>query len=230
MKLQKTPDPAEIAELLPSVSPMLIRQLTVGARSIAYGPREVVFHVGDVAGPALISAGLLRALVSSRKGREATVRYFGPGWLAGLLTLFKEMPITVVAVENSIVIHFDRRVVSRLAHEHTDFAWGLFGQCSELVVDLTAAVRMFAFNTVKQRVAAHILSFASQPDRLNQPRIARVTHQGLADSVGSVRVVVARAVRDLKSEGLVATVPPAGIVILDEAGLQRVADLQEMTA
>jgi CRP/FNR family transcriptional regulator len=228
MKLQKTPGPTEIAELLPSVSPMLIPQLIVGARSIAYGPGEVVFHVGDVDGPALIGAGLLRALVS-HKGREATVRYLRPGWLAGLHTLFDEMPITVVAVESSIVIHLDRRVVSRLAHEHADFAWSLLGHCSEFVVNLTAAVRMFAFSTVKQRVAARILAFASQADRLNQQRIARVTQQGLADSVGSVREVVARAMRDLKSEGLVATVSPAGIVILDEAGLQRVADLQEIT-
>ena len=230
MKLQKTPGPTEIAELVPSVSPMLIPKLLVGARSIAYCPGEVVFHVGDVDGPALISAGLLRALVSSHKGREATVRYLRPGRLAGLHTLFGEMPITVVAVENSIVIHLDRRVVSRLAHEHADFAWSLLGHCSEFVVNLTAAVRMFAFSTVKQRVAARILAFASQADRLNQQRIARVTQQGLADSVGSVREVVARAIRDLKSEGLVATVSPAGIVILDEAGLQRVADLQEITA
>jgi CRP/FNR family transcriptional regulator, cyclic AMP receptor protein len=47
---------------------------------------------------------------------------------------------------------------------------------------------------------------------------AQVSQQELAEAVGSVREVVARVLRDLRSVGLIATVP--GVVrVLDPAGL-----------
>ena len=48
--------------------------------------------------------------------------------------------------------------------------------------------------------------------------MARVSQQELADAAGSVREVVARALRDLRLAGVVAT-SPDHIVILDPARL-----------
>ncbi len=47
-----------------------------------------------------------------------------------------------------------------------------------------------------------------------------MTQQGLADAVGSVRQVVARAIAELRGAGLIRTLP-GKIVILDEAALDR---------
>jgi CRP/FNR family transcriptional regulator, cyclic AMP receptor protein len=48
--------------------------------------------------------------------------------------------------------------------------------------------------------------------------VARVSQQELADAVGSVREVVARALRDFRLTGLVAAGPDS-VVILDPARL-----------
>ena len=75
-----------------------------------------------------------------------------------------------------------------------------------------------AFGSVRQRVAAHLLDLASDRQRPGGRLVARVSQQKLADAAGSVREVVARALRDLRAAGIVATAADS-IVILDPARL-----------
>jgi CRP/FNR family transcriptional regulator len=67
-------------------------------------------------------------------------------------------------------------------------------------------------------VAAALLDLASARQRPRGPLVARVSQQELADAVGSVREVVARALRELRLAGLVATGPDS-VLIVDPAGL-----------
>ena len=62
-----------------------------------------------------------------------------------------------------------------------------------------------AFGSVRQRVAAHLLDLASDRQRPGGRLVAHVSQQELADAAGSVREVVARALRDLRVAGIVAT-------------------------
>ena len=77
-----------------------------------------------------------------------------------------------------------------------------------------------AFGSVRQRVATHLLDLASDRQRPGGRLVARVSQQELADAAGSVREVVARALRDLRAAGMVATAADR-VVILDhrEAGI-----------
>ena len=70
-----------------------------------------------------------------------------------------------------------------------------------------------AFGSVKQRVATHLLDLASAQQRPVGRLVARVSQQELADAVGSVREVVARALRDFRLAGLVATAPDSVLVL-----------------
>ena len=70
---------------------------------------------------------------------------------------------------------------------------------------------------MRERVAGHLLDLAhptDEPQRLTVP----VTQQQLADGVGTVREVVARVLRELRSEGIVTT-SAGSIVILDPVTL-----------
>jgi CRP/FNR family transcriptional regulator, cyclic AMP receptor protein len=73
---------------------------------------------------------------------------------------------------------------------------------------------------VRQRVAAHLLDLASAQQRPQARLVARVSQQELADAVGSVREVVARALRDFRLAGLMATAPDS-VVILEPAPAAR---------
>ena len=87
-----------------------------------------------------------------------------------------------------------------------------------------------AFGSVGQRVAAHLLDLASDRQRPGGRLVAHVSQQELADAAGSVREVVARALRDLRVAGIVATA--ADSVVIDgsrPAGHRRAGD-RERTA
>jgi CRP/FNR family transcriptional regulator, cyclic AMP receptor protein len=67
-------------------------------------------------------------------------------------------------------------------------------------------------------VAAHLLDLASAQQVPRGRLVARVSQQELAESVGSVREVVARVIRDLRVAGILATSADR-IVILDATRL-----------
>jgi CRP/FNR family cyclic AMP-dependent transcriptional regulator len=75
-----------------------------------------------------------------------------------------------------------------------------------------------AFGSVRQRVAAHLLDLASTRQEPAGRLAARVSQQELADAAGSVRDVVARVLRELRTAGIIATAVDH-IVILDATRL-----------
>jgi CRP/FNR family transcriptional regulator len=77
------------------------------------------------------------------------------------------------------------------------------------------------FGSIKARIARHLLDLASsQPE--SGELVATITQQQLADAVGSVREVVARALADLRAVGAVAGAE-GGITILDASTLDEIA-------
>jgi CRP/FNR family cyclic AMP-dependent transcriptional regulator len=68
-------------------------------------------------------------------------------------------------------------------------------------------------------VSRHLLDLAERKD--NQ-LVVQVNQQELADAIGSVREVVARALRQLQDDDLVARTPGA-LVLLDPAALHALA-------
>src|SRR5206468_11031134 len=88
---------------------------------------------------------------------------------------------------------------------------------SRRLEDASAPVAASPFGTVRDKVDRHLLAL-SDDGRPGERRIAPITQQELADGVGTMREVAARALRDLRREGIVATAP-GYIEILDPARL-----------
>ena len=72
-----------------------------------------------------------------------------------------------------------------------DAVLGLF---AERMADLTALVDAVAFHRLDQRLAAALLG---------RGRDLALTHQALADELGTVREVISRVIKKLEFEGLV---------------------------
>ena len=73
-----------------------------------------------------------------------------------------------------------------------------------------------------------IFQNASTPQRPEAPLVTDVSQQELADAVGSVREVVARALRDLRAAGIVATSTDR-IEILDPVQLHEESRVSRRT-
>lgn len=91
-----------------------------------------------------------------------------------------------------------------------DFVFHLF---AERIADLMQLIEEVAFRRLDQRLAALLLG---------KGRLLHVTHQHLADELGSVREIVSRLLKGFAEQGLV-KLSREQIEILDPAGLRALA-------
>jgi CRP/FNR family transcriptional regulator, cyclic AMP receptor protein len=76
--------------------------------------------------------------------------------------------------------------------------WALAEELNRRLYETLQQTAINTFGSVKQRVAAALLDLASAQQRPQDRLVAQVSQQELADAVGSVREVVARALRDFR--------------------------------
>ena len=153
-------------------------------------------------------------------GRQVTVLYAHPGDVLGLaLTLGGPAPVSIQAVSAASVLAVRTDALRALVAADPVVARACAEELSRQLFRAFDEVAANAFRTVHQRVARHLLDLAT-PDagRL----VARVSQQEVADAVGSVREVVARALHEFRERGLIETARDH-IVLLDPLRLSEEA-------
>jgi CRP/FNR family cyclic AMP-dependent transcriptional regulator len=169
---------------------------------------------------ALLHRGQARVKVVSKEGRAATVRYAGSGQVIGLPAAIAEgAPVGADAITDCEVSMLNVATLRRLASTDARVGWLLARQACQIVFETVEFLGDNLFGSVQQRVSRHLLDLASNsPDGL----IVKVDQQELADAIGSVREVVARALRKLREASYIER-HPDGIRITAPSQLHRVA-------
>ena len=148
-------------------------------------------------------------------GRQVTVRYVRSGGLLGAPALVGgPAPVFVQALTDSTVYFMDVAQVKRIARENAAVAWALAEESVHRLYDILEELAGNTFATVRQRVARHLLDLAASRPASDGRLTALVNQQDLANSVGSVREVVARVLHELRVASLVRT-SPGRVDILD---------------
>jgi CRP/FNR family transcriptional regulator len=124
----------------------------------------------------------------------------------------------VQMVEPSSVFRISARVLTAAARRDPMVSWAIAEELNRRLYEVLEQTAVNAFGLVRQRVAAHLLDLASGRQHSGGRLVARVSQQEQAEAAGSVREVVARALRDLRVAGIVATAA-GSVVILDPARL-----------
>jgi CRP/FNR family transcriptional regulator, cyclic AMP receptor protein len=203
------------------LSPATAAELMEGAPTVYYPAGSIIFSPRDGTTAGLVVSGLLRYYLAGSEGRELTVRYVGPGDLVGSLVSERSAVETrAQAMEPSVLLHLDVERVRSLSQRRPELSQALI---DELVGRLRSAFRTLAasaFMPVRARVARDLLERAKMSGPVVAGLHLAVTQQSLADATGSVREVVARALRELRSEGAIATADD-GITVLDPDALTR---------
>src|SRR5258708_6449883 len=194
-------------------------ELIRGGRRVTYARGATISRYGE-GRPGVVLDGVIRCYLTAWDGREMTLKYVRPGDFVGIVALFvDEMPsITQQALETTTVLYFDQPPFERALGSDVALVRVVAEQLARGFVTSSDTAEELAFGTVRQRVAGQLLRLSSLcKDRV---LVARVTQQQLADAVGSVRQVVARAIAELRDAGVIRT-SPGKIVILDQAALGR---------
>lgn len=193
-----------------------LKELAGSAMSVPAG--AVLFSERDPCkGFPLLLEGEVRVFRPSDDGRSLELYRLAPGemCLVSSASLFRTQPLAAqaVATRPTRLLMVPPPVFrSWLVHPaFRDFVLGLF---AERMADLTTLVDAVAFQRLDRRLAAALLGHG--------PELA-VTHQELADVLGTVREMVTRLLRRFEREGWI-ELARERIRIRDSASLRRVAE------
>jgi CRP/FNR family transcriptional regulator, cyclic AMP receptor protein len=203
-----------------SLSTDTIKTLVVGGRVKTLPAGDTVYAEADAGGLAVVLDGLLRVYMHASDGRQVTVRYVRAGDLLGVPSLVGgPAPVFVQALVPATAFLFDSDRIKRAARSDASIAWAFAEESVHRLYDVLEELAGNAFASVRQRVARHLLDLASSRPA-SGTLTALVSQQDLANSVGSVREVVARVLAELRAERLVRT-SPGRVEIVDPVRLSR---------
>lgn len=211
---------AKLMELYPAlaeVAPALRAEVLAQAQLISVPAGTVLFDERQPCqGFPFVLAGAVRVLKAAPNGRELPLYRVLPGETCIITSScllghadYNARGVTEGATELVFLPHpqFDRLLAS------PPFRTFVFQLFAERIAELMQLVEEVAFRKLDQRLAALLLG---KGQRL------RVTHQQLADELGSVREMVTRLLKGFAGQGLVA-LGREQVEILDAAGLRRIA-------
>jgi CRP/FNR family cyclic AMP-dependent transcriptional regulator len=128
-----------------------------------------VYRPGSPPQAALVVGGLIRVYLTSRGGRQVTVRYARPGDVLGIAVLIGGPVGTgVQAVEPSSLFRIGGRMLTAAARRDPRVCWAIAEELNRRLYEVPEQTAVNAFGSVRQRVAAHLLDLAStgqRPDR-----------------------------------------------------------------
>ncbi len=212
---------AELRELYPALAslpePTLAAALAK-AEVVSLAAGTPLFGEGSVCRQfPLVLAGSIR-VAKVGEGRELHLYRVTPGescvLTSSCLVGGRDYPATGVVESDVRLVVLPKAVFDELVASHPPFRQYVFGLFADRLTDLMALVEAVAFHKLDRRVAATLLGHG---------RVVEMTHQQLADSVGSVREIVTRVLRSFVDQGLV-KLGRGSIEVLDAAGLRSVAE------
>ena len=167
----------------------------------------------------LVLEGSIRVAKAS-EGRELQLYRVTPGescvLTGGCLVGGRDYPANGVVERDARLVVLPKPVFDQLLGSHAPFRQYVFSLFAERLTDLMTLVEAVAFHKLDRRLAAALLG---------RGRIVALTHQQLADELGSVREIVTRVLRGFADQGWVQSTRGA-IEVLDAVALRRVAEGQ----
>ncbi|MCM2313348.1 MAG: Crp/Fnr family transcriptional regulator [Steroidobacteraceae bacterium] len=167
----------------------------------------------------LVLEGSIR-VAKANDGRELQLYRVTPGescvLTGGCLVGGRDYPATGVVERDARLVVLPKPVFDELLATHAPFRQYVFSLFAERLTDLMALVEAVAFHKLDRRLAAALLG---------RGKVVALTHQQLADELGSVREIVSRVLRGFADHGWVQS-SRGSIEVLDAAALRRVAEGQ----
>jgi CRP-like cAMP-binding protein len=198
----------EAIDFLSLLSDMNRRRVLEGSTRQAFPGGSIAFHPDGPERPFVLERGLARVFAGVPDGRQATVTFVHRSELAGGTAIVSHPPrFQIQVVVDSMLTFLDMDRARSLAASENEV-------CAAVAVHLAARVRsafrlisVRSLGNIRERVAYDLLERACQSQLVVGRLEVNVTHSDLALSIGSSREVVSRALRDLRSGGIVETTP-----------------------
>lgn len=208
--------------LLADLSPAL--RDAVAGEAVLHDIRDGTPLFGDgqrCGGLPLVVQGAVKVFRRSETGREIVLYRVGPGQtciLSSSCLLGDEVYRAEGVAEGALRLALlPPALFQRLIAESSAARGFLFAMLSSRLSDLMERVERLAFHRLDRRIAEFLVERADAGFRS-----VAMTHQAIADEIGSVREMVTRTLGQLAEQGLV-ELSRAGVRLVDLDGLRALA-------
>ena len=151
----------------------------------------------------IVTSGSIRVMRTDDDGREILLYYISSGescimsFLGGLHQ--DTSKIKAVAEENTEILFIPIDKVTELIKEYPEWLNYIFRLYHKRFEELLEVVNEVAFKKMDER----ILSFIKKKCELTKNNELHLTHEQIANELGTARVVVSRLLKQMEEEGLV---------------------------
>jgi len=202
----------------------LLPGLTVGS----YRPRQVIYLPGDRAqGVHFLTTGRIKISKVTRDGKELTLAYRNEGDFFGEPCLLDGGPREEMAeaMDASITVEIPREMLDQLLRGDGGAAYKFARALIVRRKDLETRVEQLIFKDVGAKLAELLLNLGQEHGIADERGIVvglKITHQEMANLIGSTRETVSLTLSQFKRKGLIQT-EGRKVILADLEGLRALA-------
>lgn len=171
-------------------------------------PRNtILFSKGDETDSLyVIKSGTVKALIIDEEGKEMILSIHHPGEYFGEMSMIDKEPrsATLITKEPTELLIIHRKDFMKVFNSNPDMVYDLFKILLKRLRRATDKVENFAFKDVYGRVA-NLLNQLAKPMDDEQVIEDKLTHNEIANMIGSSREMVSKILKELTDGGYIST-------------------------
>jgi CRP-like cAMP-binding protein len=193
-----------------------------------YRPRQVIYLPGDRAqGVHFLAGGRIKISKVTRDGKELTLAYRTEGDFFGEPCLLDGGPREEMAeaMDSSTTVEVDRELLDQLLKTNGAAAYKFARALIARRKDLETRVEQLIFKDVGSKLAELLLSLGHEHGIADERGLIvglKITHQEMANLIGSTRETVSLTLSQFKRKGLIQT-DGRKVILSDPEGLRALA-------
>jgi len=169
---------------------------------------ETIFSQGDCADSVyFVQSGSVKMSVVSYAGKEGVLAIIGPHGFFGEESLTEQSlrTHTATAMEPSTVLQVEKRSMVRALHAQSDLSEVFMAFLLKRSINLEEDLADQLFNQSEKRLARVLLKLAqiSEQAAVSDVTIPRLSHETLAEMVGTTRSRITHFMNKFRKEGLI---------------------------
>jgi CRP/FNR family transcriptional regulator, cyclic AMP receptor protein len=211
--------------LLAEAGPEVLARLSERVEMREVRRREVVYLPGDASRSIFfVCGGRVKICKVTRDGKSLTLGYCGPSEMFGESCLVGIAARTEMAeaVENALLAEIDRADFERILTVHASLAIGVARHVIMRRHDLENKLEALVFRDVSAKLAEQLIKLADEygvDDARGKLVAMKITHQELANLIGSTRETVSLTLSQFKRKRFIVT-DGRKVILADLGGLR----------
>src|SRR5882724_12118580 len=203
---------------------LLLPNIKIGT----FRPRQVIYLPGDRAqGVHFLATGRIKISKVTRDGKELTLAYRAEGDFFGEPCLLEGGPREEMAeaMDASVTVEVDRELLDQLLRTNGTTAYKFARALIARRKDLETRVEQLIFKDVGSKLAELLLSLGHDHGIADERGLIvglKITHQEMANLIGSTRETVSLTLSQFKRKGLIQT-EGRKVILADPEGLRALA-------